>query len=277
MEVEKQAHVRLGPLPSWLDVARLCGRAPRARRPLADGACEVELAMPFAEAALLAAQLRGLGFDGAEPEVHVTPALRRDEVRAGRLEEARLRRDASIGFSRAAARADGEGRYSLTPEPLALALAEGLAGKSVVDACAGSGGNALAFARAGARVTAIEIDAARRAELAHNAGVYGVRDRLTVVAGDALEELPKRTADVLFADPPWGNPYDKRRTTLANLPLLAGLLALPLQGYGALWLKLPPSFVTRELPGFTVEPCFGAAAGDLRRVKFLVLRRGRAP
>ena len=46
------------------------------------------------------------------------------------------------------------------------------AGRSVVDACCGSGGNALGFARAGSPVTAIELAPERLAEAQHNARVY---------------------------------------------------------------------------------------------------------
>ena len=57
-------------------------------------------------------------------------------------------------------RLDDESWYSVTPERLAehVALAMGCRGAVVVDAFCGCGGNAIAFARAGARVLAVDID-----------------------------------------------------------------------------------------------------------------------
>jgi hypothetical protein len=48
-------------------------------------------------------------------------------------------------------------------------------------------------------------------------------------------------------------------------------------GFANIWLKVPPSFDVSALPDFQPEACFGQAAGDNRRVKYLLLRRDRAP
>jgi SAM-dependent methyltransferase len=233
-----------------------------------------ELTLPPREAADLAARLRGLGIAGAPLEVTVAPPLSRALVRDARLRDARARRTTTPGFTRREARASGEGRYSLTPEVLALRLGELAQGRSVVDACCGSGGNTLGFARAGCAVTAIELDAGRLAEARHNAGVYRVQPRF--LAGDALALVPTLSADILFVDPPWGEDYDKKRSTLRDFPLLEALLAAPLSSYGELWLKLPASFAVDELT--TPEPSawFGEAEGDRRRIKFLLLRLARS-
>jgi hypothetical protein len=225
----------------------------------------------------LCAQLRGLGFAGAPVEVSVEPPLRREEIRAGRLAEARARRHASEGFTDARARAEGEGRFSLTPEALALALGARARGRTVLDACGGSGGNTLGFARGGARVQVVEISPERRAEIAHNAQIYGVQSAIEIIDGDALREVPSRSADVLFIDPPWGEHYDKVCTKLASMPLLQRLLGTNLEDYGEVWLKVPPSFDVNALPDFSVEPWFGAGTGDASRVKFLILTRAGAP
>ena len=76
----------------------------------------------------------------------------------------------------------------------------------VVDAFAGVGGNAIQFALAGAMVIAVEMDAGRLQMIAHNAGVYGVADRVLPVRGDFLALAPRLRADVLFLSPPWGGP-----------------------------------------------------------------------
>lgn len=265
-------HVRVEPLPAWLDLERFLG--PHDWQVAGAGAAQrtAEARVPVDEAAQIAARLRGLGLAGQPLQVTTTPRLSREEVRAGRLHDARARRATSVGFTRAAARATGEGRFSLTPEPLALALGQTAAGRSVVDACCGSGGSSIGFARAGCPVIAIEHDAERLAEARHNAQVYDVAGRLRFLAGDASALLPTLRADILFIDPPWGGEaYDRLRTDLQSMPLLARLLALDLSQFGELWLKLPGSFDTRLLPDARVQPWFGAGEGDRRRIKFLLL------
>ncbi|MDP2310834.1 MAG: RsmD family RNA methyltransferase [Pseudomonadota bacterium] len=264
--------VRVAPLPAWLPRERLLGPAAWHH----EGAvATAELGVPAA--ADLAARLRGVGLGGQLLEVEVTPALPRAAVRAARTTDARRRRDASPGFSRPGVRLDEEGQVSLTPEALALALGRPLAGCRVVDATCGAGGNTIGFARAGAQVVAVEQDAARLALARHNAGIYGMADRIRFVRGDALLEVGRLHADVLFIDPPWGVDWDRARTGLASVPLLAALLPLARAAgiYGAIWAKVPPSFDPAEWPEAQVEAVFGAGEGDARRVKFLVFREAR--
>ena len=103
---------------------------------------------------------------------------------------------------------DREGRVSLTPEALAVSMAAGV-DVTVVDAGCGVGGNTIAFARAGARVIAIEQDPGRLDMARHNASLYGVADRVEWIAGDATQLVPTLSADLLFVDPPWGEGYDR--------------------------------------------------------------------
>jgi RNA cap guanine-N2 methyltransferase len=272
---EREVAVEVDPVPAWIDARRLLGEYAWQLTPLADGRglC-ARAALPALAAAELASRLRGLGLDGAPLRVSIVPAPGRALVRAARLAEARARRSSTAGFSLRAARATGEGRFSLTPEALALALAAHARGQRVVDACCGSGGNALGFARAGCAVTAIDAEPARIAEARHNAGLYGVAERIRFLTGDARQLVPELEADILFIDPPWGDAagrYDKRRTDRSSLPLLDQLLDLPLTGYRELWLKLPCSFDTRSIPGGRPRAWFGEATGDRRRVKFVEL------
>jgi RNA cap guanine-N2 methyltransferase len=275
----KLLHISVAPLPAWIDRARLLGPFAWRVRELPDG-LEAEAQLSPREAAGLEARLRGLGLDGQSLRISIEPALPRALVRAARLDEARARRATTPGFSHKAARASDEGRYSLTPEALALALAAEARGRSVLDACCGSGGNAVAFARAGCAVTAVEIAPARLAEAQHNARVYEVAGRIEFVRGDALIEVARRSAEILFIDPPWGPAYDKRATARSDFPLLSGLLDRPdvLAAYAEIWLKLPSSFATRSVPGSAVRAWFGEAPGDRQRVKFvqLTLTRGGA-
>ncbi|MDB4971894.1 MAG: tgs1 [Myxococcaceae bacterium] len=270
------------PLPLWLDTARLLAPLDlrQAERTRLDAEHErLALDVPAEQAALIDARLRGLGLDGRPLCVQVTPPLARARVRAARLLEARARRETSPGFVRPGARATGEGRFSLTPEALALALGRAAralvpAGQPlfVVDACCGSGGNAIGFARAGCSVHALELDPARLDEARHNAALYGVSEQIVFEQADARERVPSLRADLLFVDPPWGQHYDKRATTKQSFPLLSALLERDLSAHARVWLKLPSSFEVGSLPGAEASAWFGTAAGDAQRVKFVLLR-----
>ena len=256
--------VRVGPLPAWLPWERLLGDGDWD---LADGWATTDL--PRRETADLMARLRGTGFGGEALTVDVHPKVGRPAVRAARTEEARRRRDASPGFTRKGVRSDRESRVGLTPEALAVSLGRRAGGAHVLDATCGIGGNTIGFARAGCTVTAIEIEADRLAMARHNAGVYGVADRITFVRADALDHVGSTDADLVFVDPPWGGAYDRVRTGVADLPLLEAVLA---RRADRLWAKVPPSFDPTTTGSPDVEAVFGIAPGDRRRVKFLVLR-----
>lgn len=279
--------VRVAGLTPWLDRARLLGPGVWSERAaggddgegdghggdVAAGRLVAEAELDTAAAADLAARLRGVGLGGRALTLELDPPLPRAAVRAARTEEARRYRTGSVGFERKGARLDEESRRSLTPEALALALGRRARGLRVVDACAGAGGNALGFARAGCEVTAIELDAGRLALARHNAQLYGVEPRIRFVHGDARVELASVAADLLFIDPPWGADYDKARVVADDLPLLGELLAHASR-FAATWLKLPPSFDPASIPGARPSAWFGSGQGDARRVKFLLLELG---
>lgn len=264
--------VTVGPLPRWMPIPTLLGDG-AWQIAIEDAGAHAVAELTMSDAADVDARLRGLGFGGLPTEVKVEPSLPRAAVRAARLREARARRDTSPGFTRPGVRLDDEGRRSLTPEPLAWALGERAAGRAVLDLCCGAGGDAIGFARAGSAVVACELDPDRLADARHNARIYGVDRQITFVCGDAREVVGRHDAAVCFVDPPWGG-YDKRRSRLADLPLLADLLPA-LTRFPAVWLKLPPSFEATDLgEGWAFEPMFGVAPGDRRRVKLLLATRG---
>lgn len=88
---------------------------------------------------------------------------------------------------------------------------------TIIDAFAGAGGNAIAFARSGRweRIFAFEKDPDVLKCAKHNAGVYGVANKIWWVEGDCFEKLKQRFPDfrddaVVFASPPWGGESPSR-------------------------------------------------------------------
>ena len=264
--------VQVGPLPPWMPVGDLLGREADWHVEAAPDGIIAAATVDREAAADVAARLRGLGFGGHAVRVEITPPLKRSHVRAGRTRDARARRHTSPGFTRFGVRLDDEeGHRSLTPEALALALGERARGRKVLDLTCGAGGNTIGFARAGCRVIAVDSDSTRLELAAHNARVYGVADRIEFHVVDARQAVREHQAELAFVDPPWSG-WDKRRTSLADLPLLAVLLP-DLGRFDTWWAKVPPSFDAEALP-VSVTPWFGVEVGDRHRVKFLTLEHG---
>lgn len=85
--------------------------------------------------------------------------------------------------------------------------------KAIIDAFAGVGGNAIAFAKSGRWevVFAIEKDPATLKCAKHNAEIYGVSKKIFWIQGDCFGQIKKSFAKndggkafVLFGSPPWG-------------------------------------------------------------------------
>ena len=114
---------------------------------------------------------------------------------------------------------DPEGWFSVTPEQIATHIARrtwlnctgstpdhaaSVRQFTILDAFCGCGGNAIAFARAGFQVTAIDLNEERLRMAKHNAMVYGVAHRIEFVCADSLafcKGLPsrqKRPFDVVY-------------------------------------------------------------------------------
>jgi trimethylguanosine synthase len=181
---------------------------------------------------------------------------------------------------------DEEGRFSLSPEPLAVRQAALLGTGPVIDLFLGCGGNAVAAARAGAFVHAVELDAARLDLARRNLALFGVGHRARLHRGDAAVLGPGLLARhpdaAVFLDPPWGgvDPSALRLTWDALLPdaaLRAALDAHPAR----LVAKLPRAFDVSTLPPraapWRVRLDFGAGPGDdARWVKGLTAWSGPA-
>ena len=261
-------------LPVWLDWARLLGPGEWS---ITDQSTSltVESRLDRHAAADLYARLRGVGIGGSRILLEIFPRLKRRDQREALTAEARRMRKGSVGFAKPGTRLDEEARFSLTPEALALEVGKKASGSRVIDACAGAGGNAIGFARAGCTVTAIELDASRLEMARHNASLYGVGDRIEFIQGDARNLIREMKADILFIDPPWGRDYNKERVALENLGPCSEILQAA-DHISQRWIKTPPSFDTTILKNCTPEAVFGAADGDSRRVKFLLIRCSRS-
>ncbi|MFE7483663.1 HemK2/MTQ2 family protein methyltransferase [Streptomyces sp. NPDC057552] len=74
-------------------------------------------------------------------------------------------------------------------------------GSDVIDLGTGSGLLAVAAARRGARVTAVDV--ARRAVLTARVNALLARQRVTVHRGDLTDPVPGRTYDLVLSNPPY--------------------------------------------------------------------------
>ncbi|MGA8117080.1 MAG: class I SAM-dependent methyltransferase, partial [Actinocatenispora sp.] len=136
-------------------------------------------------------------------------ALRRQghapELAAAALSQARLRRRAAAKFGADAERMyfTADGLQQATRPVVADRRARRLAAAGVhevLDLCCGIGSDALAFARAGLTVTAVDADPGTAAVAAANAAVLGLADRIRVRRDDATS-VPRTGADAVFCDP----------------------------------------------------------------------------
>ncbi|KAF2100032.1 trimethylguanosine synthase [Rhizodiscina lignyota] len=109
--------------------------------------------------------------------------------------------------------------FGVTPEAVAVKIAQHIGDsvppskKFIIDAFAGAGGNAIAFALSGRweRVFAVEKDPEELKCAKQNAKVYGVEKKISFVNGDCFNIIKNRYSHmreeaVIFASPPWGGP-----------------------------------------------------------------------
>ncbi len=238
------------------------GFGARERRRLLGG--DEDQLWPPRQAAALIRDLSGLAIAGRALSI-------RAELAPGEVLPAPPKRRGRRGRVTPWLEVDAVGRFSLTPRHIAEAQAA-LARGPVIDAFCGCGGNAAAFALAGLRVTAVELDPARLALARRNLRRLGLQDRVRLLGGDARALLPELLARqpraTVFMDPPWGGP---------GAPALDWDGLLP--GWEApgtrLLLKAPRAFDLSTLPGshrWTARYAFGAdGADDARIVKLLTL------
>lgn len=265
--------VTVSPLPEWIDPTQYLGFGPWLCTTDTNGIV-AQKELTTAQAADVAARLRGLGLNDRPLEVSCHPPLGRKAVREGRTIDARRRRKTTPGFTRRNCKSDAPSRVGLTPESIALKMAKGLNGCIIFDACGGIGGNAIGFARNGATVHTTEIDPNRISMAKQNARCFGVTQKITFHCIDA-RTFRQSPLDICFVDPPWGTDWDKKSCVLSDFPLAEALWTQfqKQQNWHAFWLKAPSSFVPKSLHRTAqVRPIFGEEDGDRQRIKFLLIK-----
>lgn len=138
-------------------------------------------------------------------------------------------------------------------------MAERFRGRRVLETCTGGGFTTIALAREAEHVVSVEIDPVRQAQAARNLERAGLRDRVTFVAGDVLDErvwsgLPRVGA--AFLDPDWavmGPEHVHRFVHSTTRPPADVLLRRVLRATHNVALVLPPGLNLRELEGLPVH------------------------
>jgi hypothetical protein len=110
---------------------------------------------------------------------------------------------------------DSVGVEQATAEPVARQKAMRFAGCNVVDLCSGVGGDAIAIAREGGRVVAVDLDHGMARRLRWNAEIAGVGDRLLAVQGRA-ESFPIPADSLLHIDPDRRFHNDRRARSVVD-------------------------------------------------------------
>ena len=205
--------------PSWLDTQRWTGlRSPsEARRAL---------------------RMDGLDVGGTPLLVRCTPPLRTG-TRPERREPRAVRQSRLFSRWAKGVRTDEEGLIGLTPEDLALEAARCCSGR-VLDATCGVGGLAIALARVGCSVVAVDTCAERIAMAEHNAQIYGATIDFRVQDARSVEG----DFDHVVVDPPWGGPSFVAGLGLVDLPPAGDLIGRA----PSVHLKLPVDFDLSTLP-----------------------------
>ncbi|MFJ3442858.1 methyltransferase domain-containing protein [Streptomyces sp. NPDC086081] len=142
-------------------------------------------------------------------ELAVATRLRREhpaELVSAALGQARLRQRAAVKFG-----AEDAGRMFFTPNGVEQSTRASVAAyrarrladsgvTSVADLCCGIGGDAIALARAGIRVLAVDRDPLTAAAARANAGALGLTDLIEVREAD-VTQVDTAGYDAVFVDP----------------------------------------------------------------------------
>jgi len=133
---------------------------------------------------------------------------------------------------------------------------------TLADLGGGIGGDSLAFARAGLRVTLYERDPVRACFAQENARVWGLAAHISIVLADL-------TTAVLTSEAAWLDPARRRGSRRVSdpedySPPLSWLTGLWAQGIGALGVKLSPAIDHALADRFDAELEFLSEGGECR-------------
>jgi SAM-dependent methyltransferase len=123
----------------------------------------------------------------------------------------------------------------------------------VLETCTGGGFTTIALARTAAHVITVEIDPAHEAQARQNLATAGLRDRVTFVLADIMDDriwdgLPH--VDAAFLDPDWavtGPELVHRFVRSSTRPPADALLERTFRATRNVALVLPPQLDIREL------------------------------
>lgn len=208
---------------------------------------------------------------GPRPEpLRIADVLRRrypPSVAAAALTQATLRRRAIAKFPHL----DAERMY-FTPDGLEQATRASVAGlrarrfaaaapAHVADLCCGIGSDAIAIARTGLRVTAIDRDPATVDVMRANASALGLADRIEVRC-EEVESVDLTAFDAAFCDPARRDPRGRVFDPDAYSPPWSFLLDLPQRVHDAA-VKVAPGVPHEVLPP-GVEAEWVSDGGDVK-------------
>ncbi|WP_347595983.1 class I SAM-dependent methyltransferase [Streptomyces sp. B6B3] len=206
-------------------------------------------------------------------ELTTATRLRRDhpaEVVSAAIGQARLRQRAAAKFGSDAERMyfTADGVEQATRAPVAAWRAERIAAlgaRTVADLCCGIGGDAIALARAGLRVLAVDRDPLTCAVAEANAAALGLADRVTVRQA-AIGDLPDAELaghDAVFLDPARrggrGRTFDPEAYSppLSEAVRIAGLAPLAA-------LKVAPGLPHAAIPAEATEAEWVSHRGEVK-------------
>jgi SAM-dependent methyltransferase len=138
-------------------------------------------------------------------------------------------------------------------------IAERFRNRRVLETCTGAGFTTIALARVAAHVITVEIDPAHQAQARQNLEKAGLRERVTFVLADVLDEriwegLPP--VDAAFLDPEWAasGPHQIHRfVQSATKPPSDALLSRILRATPNVAIVLPPRLDLHELEALPVH------------------------
>lgn len=123
----------------------------------------------------------------------------------------------------------GDGSDTAAPDPALLAPADGLPPGRALDLGCGAGGNALALAARGWRVTGVDLAPRAVASARASACARGLDDRVELAVADSATWQPETAYDFVlssYALPPRGPARTATLATLATALAPGGILAL---------------------------------------------------